>query len=139
MTSDIDRIRQELADHDARENAAGFPPRPPWKVALDDLLIANYANDAFWKDQFWLSLYAHFDDDEDRIEPPPIEHFTDVMQSTRAWYAGKCRICERPMHKRDLYDIYGGPMPGASCRWCGATVISQAVIEGSTVGAELEP
>ena len=42
------KMRRELADHDARESAGQLRPRPAWRVELDDLLIANYANDAFW-------------------------------------------------------------------------------------------
>jgi hypothetical protein len=107
------KMRRELADHDARESARQLRPRPAWRVELDDLLIAN---DAFWFGEgtnsglISVRLGSVSDDD---------------MRMIRAWFAGKCRICQRPMHKQDVRI--------GQCRDCGADNSGPQVVAGSVV------
>ena len=118
--TEIEQYRRALADHDAREQAKRLGQRPAWRVALDDLFVANYHNDAFWFGEGVIGglindMHGSVDEDDMRI--------------TRNWFAGKCRICQRPMHVTDIR---------FRCRRCGADVIEPTVITGTTVGMELE-
>ncbi len=112
--SEIEQYRRELADHDARERAAHHS-RSPWRIALDELLLANYGNDAFWLHDI-----------------PDVMHVTDdEVRLIRAWFAGKCRICERPMHVTDVRR--------ERCRRCEASNPPPVIIESAIVaGHEVE-
>lgn len=116
--SDIERVRRELADYDARQAAAKLGSRPGWRIALDDLFVANYHNDAFWfgagnppEDGLVNTMHGHVSDED--------------MATIRQWYAGKCRTCQRPMH---VTDVRRG-----CCRTCGAISDRPDVVEGSVI------
>jgi hypothetical protein len=118
MSGELDRLRSELADYDARESARHLRQRPGWRIALDDLLIANYANDAFWFGDRAAAvggltsvLFGAVSDDD--------------MWMVRAWFARKCRICQRPMHENDVRI--------GRCRDCGADNSRPQVVAGSVV------
>jgi hypothetical protein len=110
MSGGIERLRQELADHDSRQ-LAGRMPRPGWQEALDDLLTGNYHDEKFWKHLQGVML-GNVSDDE--------------MSLVRAFYARKCRICGRPLHET-----------WRTCNSCGADNPWPEVIPGSVVSGEL--
>lgn len=117
--SEVDRLRHELADHDARERARQWP-YPTWRAELDRLFVANYDNDEFWGlapgslANGLISIMGGDISDDD-------------MRMVRAWFARLCRICGRAMHQIDR-----------ECRVCGATVQDTKVITGSVVEARAE-
>lgn len=118
------QMRAELAEHDAREQAARLRPRAAWRVELDDLLCANFTNDAFWygdrtalQEGLISVLHGNVSDDE--------------MAIVRLWFAGKCRLCSRPMHEQAVRR--------GQCDSCGADNSAPQVVAGSVVSeAEVE-
>lgn len=120
MSGELDRLRRELADHDARESASQLRPRPAWRVALDDLLTANYANDAFW---FGDRTPGQVESGLTSVLLGTVSD--DDMATVRAWFAGTCRICGRPMHEQEVRS--------GQCRSCGADNSRPQVVAGSVV------
>ncbi len=86
--NEIGVYRQQLADHDARERARNHP-RPAWRIALDNLFIANYANDEFW----FGSSKSH------GLQQILFGEVSDLdLQHVRLFYAAACQICQCPLH-----------------------------------------
>ncbi|MGO9783408.1 MAG: hypothetical protein ACLPQY_27145 [Streptosporangiaceae bacterium] len=114
----LQRLQQEVADEVSRRLAED-QVRPPWRVALDELCMANAENPEFWA-QMQLVAVPMFgwDDDED----PAMG-----QRMAAAFYAKRCRICGRPIHKIWF-----------RCDWCHADNYGPDVIKGATVAVEIE-
>jgi hypothetical protein len=105
------RMQQEVEDEVSRRREQKSA-RPPWRVALDELCMANAENPDFWR-QLWAVIGAAADDD-------------DLKMAAR-FYAKRCRICGRPMHKTHF-----------QCDHCCADNYGPEVIKGAVTAVAVE-
>jgi len=109
--NELARMQQELADEVSRRQAEDNA-RPPWRVALDELCMANAGNPEFWR-ELRAVIGAAADDDD--------------LKMAAKFYAKRCRICARPMH-----------VTWFRCHHCGAGNYGPEVIEGAVTAVAVE-